>query len=311
MCGLAAFFEPGKAFPDALLAGVDADMRHRGPDSGGRAAEPGWALVFRRLAIMDPGHAADQPMTDETGRCTLIFNGEIYNFRTLKRELESSGVRFRTGSDTEVILHGYLRWGVGILDRLEGMYAFVLVDRTESVAIAARDPFGIKPLYLCERAGTIGIASEMRPLLRLVEPRVDEVALAELLTFGWAAGGLSNLQGIERVPGGTVLTIPLQGGAIRRRRFCDVLDTLQPDESLSPDVAEAEHARCDRAVGARAFDERRRLHLAAFRRRRLRPRRRAGEPGRRAQDLILFREPGRSPVRRGPIPQADGRALRA
>ena len=256
MCGLAAFFSPGRVFGDALLAGADSDLRHRGPDSAGRTVEPGWALVFRRLSIMDPTEAADQPMTDPSGRCTLIFNGEIYNFRELKRELENSGVRFRTTSDTEVILHGYLRWGLDVLERLEGMYAFVLVDRTESVAIVARDPFGIKPLYLCERAGTIGIASEMRPLLRLIEPRVDDVALAELLTFGWAAGSLSNLQGIERLPGGTVLTIPLKGGPIRRRRFCDVLDTLKPDKSRPAAEAEAEAlASIDRSVRAHLMSD--------------------------------------------------------
>ncbi len=256
MCGLAAFFAPGRVFGDDLLAGADIDLRHRGPDSAGRAVAPGWALVFRRLSIMDPTEAADQPMTDPAGRCTLVFNGEIYNFRDLRRELEALGVRFRTTSDTEVILHGYLRWGLDVLDRLEGMYAFVLVDRAQSLAIAARDPFGIKPLYLCERAGTIGIASEMRPLLRLVEPRVDDVALAELLTFGWAAGSLSNLQGIERLPGGTVLTIPLQGGSIRRRRFCDVLDTLQPDDSISPDAAEADtQAAVEQSVRAHLMSD--------------------------------------------------------
>ena len=239
MCGLAAFFSPGRIFPEALLNGADADLHHRGPDSAGRAAEPGWALVFRRLAIMDPTEAADQPMSDAAGRCTLIFNGEIYNFHTLRRELEAGGARFRTNSDTEVILHGYLRWGADVVERLEGMYAFVLVDRAQQVAIAARDPFGIKPLYLCETPSGIGLASEMAPLTRLAAPRVDEAALAELMMFSWAAGTLSNLQGIERVPGGTLLTIPLQGGAVRRRRFCDVLDTLHPDQSTTPEAAEA------------------------------------------------------------------------
>ncbi len=241
MCGLAAFFEPGRTFPDDMLAGVEQDLFHRGPDSGGRVAAPGWALVFRRLAIMDPGHGADQPMTDESGRCTLVFNGEIYNFRSLRDELEANGARFRTGSDTEVILQAYLHWGAQrLLDRLEGMYAFVLIDRREGVAIAARDPFGIKPLYLCEQGGRIALASEMRPLYRLIEPRVDETALAELLTFNWAAGSLSNIKGIERVPGGTMLTIPLQGGPIERRRFCDVLATLAPDDTMSVETAEAQ-----------------------------------------------------------------------
>jgi asparagine synthase (glutamine-hydrolysing) len=240
MCGLAAFFEPGRSFPSDLLAGVEQDLFHRGPDSGGRAAEPGWALVFRRLAIMDPSHGADQPMSDDSGRCTLVFNGEIYNFRALRRELEAAGARFRTGSDTEVLLHGYLHWGADIVERLEGMYAFVLIDRAQGIAVAARDPFGIKPLYFCETPRGIGVASEMRPLSRLVEPRADDAALAELLVFSWAAGSLSNLRSIERVPGGTVLTIPLRGGAVRRRRFCDVLDTLKPDDSVSPDTAETE-----------------------------------------------------------------------
>jgi len=238
MCGLAAFFEPGRRFPEPLLAAVEKDLFHRGPDSGGHLAEPGLALVFRRLAIMDPHQGADQPMTDPSGRCTLVFNGEIYNFRKLRRDLEAAGMRFRTGSDTEALLLGYLRWGAGILDRLEGMYAFVLIDRHEQIAMAARDPFGIKPLYLCETPRGFALASEMRPLLRIVEPRVDQGALAELVTFGWAAGQLSNLEGIERVPGGTLLTIPLKGGPIRRRRFCDVLDTLCPDESLNIEKAE-------------------------------------------------------------------------
>lgn len=238
MCGLAAFFSPGRSVPEDMLDGADADLRHRGPDSSGRAAEPSWALVFRRLAIMDPRELADQPMTDPTGRCTLVFNGEIYNFRALRRELESDGVRFRTNGDTEVILNGYLRWGAAVVDKLEGMYAFVLIDRRENVAVAARDPFGIKPLYLAETARGIGLASEMAPLFRLVEPRVDEDALAELMVFQWAAGTLSNLKGIERVPGGTLLIIPLAGGPIKRRRFVDVLDTLKPDETMSAQAAE-------------------------------------------------------------------------
>ena len=103
-------------------------------------------MVFRRLSILDPTTKSDQPMTDPSGHCTLVFNGEIYNFKQLRAELEQAGCALRTKGDTEVILQGYLAWGEGIVERLEGMFAFVLLDRTKGKVIAARDPFGIKPL---------------------------------------------------------------------------------------------------------------------------------------------------------------------
>ncbi len=255
MCGFAAFFEPERRFGPALLDGADRDLFHRGPDSGGRADGPGWALVFRRLAILDPRPDADQPMTDPDGRATLVFNGEIYNFRDLRAALAAEGVAFRTSGDSEVLLQGYLRWGEDVVERLEGMYAFVIVDHRRRRAFAARDPFGIKPLYLRRRGRTVAFASEMRPLLRLGPAAVDETALAELLTFGWAAGRLSNLEGIERLPGGTAVTVALDTGEVRERRFLDILDTLRPDESLSPVAAEERVAA--------ALEDSVRAHLAS------------------------------------------------
>jgi asparagine synthase (glutamine-hydrolysing) len=242
MCGLAALIEPGRRFDDALLAGMEQDLFHRGPDSGGRLSEPGVALVFRRLAILDPTPGSDQPMTDPTGRCTLVFNGEIYNYRALRAALAQAGVALRTDGDTEAILEGYIRWGEGVLDRLEGMYAFALVDRRENALIAARDPFGIKPLYLMHRGGMVALASEMRPFARLARPEPDPDALAELLTFRWAAGRLGNHKGIDRVPGGTVLRVSLADASVTERRFCDPLDTLRPDEDLDAREADARAA---------------------------------------------------------------------
>ncbi len=238
MCGLAALFEPGRHFDPGLLAGMEDDLFHRGPDSGGIVSEPGLALVFRRLAILDPGSQADQPMSDASGRCSLVFNGEIYNYRALRHALEQEGVRLRTSGDTEVVLEGYLRWGEDVLGRLEGMFAFCLVDRERGVALAARDPLGIKPLYMMHSGTTVAFASEMRPLFRLHPPQADEEALAELVTFGWAAGRLSNCRGIERIPGGTLVTVPLAGGIPAEWRYCDPLETLCPDPDL--DLADAE-----------------------------------------------------------------------
>jgi asparagine synthase (glutamine-hydrolysing) len=233
MCGFAAFFEPGRLFRPELLKGVNRDLYHRGPDSEGIVNEQGFSLVFRRLAIIDLSDDANQPMTDSTGRCSIVFNGEIYNYKELREELRTVGAIFRTHSDTEVILQGYLLWGEKILDRLEGMYAFAIVDREENQAIVARDPYGIKPLYVLRNGLTTAFASEMRVLTRLVEPEIDQSALAELLIFGWAAGTKSNLKEIERVPGGTVYRICLKTGKIISRCFFNVLDLLRQEASIS------------------------------------------------------------------------------
>jgi len=250
MCGLAALFEPGRRFDPALLAGMEDDLFHRGPDSGGCVSEPGFALVFRRLAILDPGSQADQPMSDASGRCSLVFNGEIYNYRALRRALEQEGVRLRTSGDTEAVLEGYLHWGEDVLNQLEGMFAFCLVDRERGVALAARDPLGIKPLYMIHSGTTVAFASEMRPLFRLHPPQVDEVALAELVTFGWAAGRLSNCRGIECLLGGTVVTVPLAGGVPAERRYCDPLETLHPDPDFGSELDRADtEERVHEALG--------------------------------------------------------------
>lgn len=237
MCGIAALIEPGRIFDMPLLEAMGEDLRHRGPDSGGIISEPGIGLVFRRLAILDPAARADQPMSDPDNRVTLIFNGEIYNYLDLRRELEQSGISFRTSGDTEVILQGYLVWGETILDRLEGMYAFVLYDRKANEVFAARDPLGIKPLYMLRKGKVTGFASEMRPFARITPPEPDPQAFSELLTFAWASGTLSNLKHIERVPGGTCLRISLSGGQLKRRRFCNPLNLISDTVPMSEEQA--------------------------------------------------------------------------
>jgi asparagine synthase (glutamine-hydrolysing) len=250
MCGIVALVEPGRLFDRVLLEAMGDDIRHRGPDSGGISTEPGVGFAFRRLAILDPTSRSDQPMNDPSGLVTLLFNGEIYNFRELRQSLQQRGVSFRTTGDTEVLLQGYLTWGEALLDRLEGMYAFVILDRRKSIVVAARDPLGIKPLYLLRHGQLTGLASEMRPFARLVLPAPDPVAIAELLTFGWAAGSLSNLKHIERVPGGTVLTISLADGRLTRRRFCDPLDTME-QEPLDPvEALESAHVALRDSIAA-------------------------------------------------------------
>jgi asparagine synthase (glutamine-hydrolysing) len=238
MCGFVCLIEPGRNFDERLLDQIGKDIYHRGPDSGGVLNESGAAMVFRRLSIMDPTPVSDQPMCDPDRDVTLVFNGEIYNFRALREELSQFGITFRTKGDTEVILRGYIHWGEAVFDRLEGMFTIGLLDRLEGKFLAARDPIGIKPLYLLHHGGLTALASEVRPLTRLVPAEIDPAAIPELLTFNWAAGRISNYRGIDRVPGGTVITVDLKSGALRERRYCDPLDTLR-----QPRVVRAEESQ--------------------------------------------------------------------
>jgi asparagine synthase (glutamine-hydrolysing) len=256
MCGFAAFFAPGRRFAPSLLDGAEQDLFHRGPDSGGRWEDDGWALVFRRLSIIDNRAVADQPMLDQETGSLLVFNGEIYNHLVLRRDLEALGHRFRTESDTETLLVGYRQWGRGVLDRLEGMFAFVIVDQGKGVALAARDPFGIKPLYFVRTPECTAFASEMRPLLRLTDARTDADTVLELLVCGFAGGANSNLTGIERVPGGTFLEVPLAGGDVRRGRYFDPLAALEQPPSISPaDAVSRAHEGIEQSVRAHLMSD--------------------------------------------------------
>lgn len=236
MCGFAAFFSPRRNFAPDFLNAVDRDLFHRGPDSGGRLAELGRAIVFRRLAIVDPDPRSDQPMRDSETGTVIAFNGEIYNHLALRRELAVQGVNFRTTSDTETLLAGYRFWGEGVFERLEGMYALVIVDAARGRGLAARDPYGIKPLYMTNANGVLAFASEVHPLLRLRTPEVSAETVAELATFGWAAGRNSNYLDIDRVPGGTLIRFDLEQNRVEERRFLDPLDLLEtaPATAESP-----------------------------------------------------------------------------
>jgi asparagine synthase (glutamine-hydrolysing) len=240
MCGFAALIDPGRSFDTALLNALDQDLFHRGPNAGGRLAEPSFALIHRRLSILDPREAADQPMIDPSGQYALVYNGEIYNYRAVRADLERAGATFRTQGDTEVLLAGYAHWGEAVFERLEGMYAFALLDRRQNTIVAARDPLGIKPLYLWSSGRQAMIASEVRPMRHLTTLEPDPDALAELINYRWAAGRLSNYANIARVPGGTVLSVSLADGRISERRFADPLDQLADDAGVTPERAETD-----------------------------------------------------------------------
>jgi asparagine synthase (glutamine-hydrolysing) len=245
MCGFAAFFERGRVFSPQLLTNVDRDLLHRGPDSGGQYSAPGAAIVFRRLAIIDPVARSDQPMWDQSGRYVMAFNGEIYNYRSLRTKLQQAGAPLRTEGDTECILEGFVRWGPAFFEQLDGMFALVIYDTRSERVWAARDPLGIKPLYVTRRGAGLALASEMRSLRRFMRlSEIDRDALAELLIFRFAAGRLSNLKDIELFPAGTYLEYAPSEGTYKEHRFANVCDTFQPggeatQEEVERDVEEA------------------------------------------------------------------------
>src|SRR5205809_1773009 len=156
MCGIAGvlnFDSDGRAADVTVVARLNELQRRRGPDGGGvwSSADGRIALGHRRLAIIDTGPHGAQPMSDATGRWTITFNGEIYNYRELRHELERLSYVFHTSSDTEVLINAIAHWGEAALRKLRGMYAFALWDASERELWLARDPYGIKPLYVSER----------------------------------------------------------------------------------------------------------------------------------------------------------------
>jgi len=186
MCGIAGFVDPGTAAgvrEEAVLRMCSA-MIHRGPDDSGIASRGPATIGMRRLSIFDPANG-HQPMTTPDGRHTLVFNGAIYNFRSLQGELESAGWAFRTRCDAEVLLAALAQWGQAALGRLRGMFAFALWDSAEESLFAARDPFGIKPLYFSREGGRLVFASEVTALLASGArgAEIDPASVADYLAW--------------------------------------------------------------------------------------------------------------------------------
>jgi asparagine synthase (glutamine-hydrolysing) len=202
-------------------------MRHRGPDSEGCI----WpdsrktTLEHCRLAIIDPqNREADQPMVDPTGRWAIAYNGEIFNYRELRAELERRGIRFRTDSDTEVVLHSYIADREAALPRLRGMFAFLLLDRGTGEIIAARDQVGVKPLYWSMTDGLFLCASELRTVVG--HPRfranLDPTGVVEYLAFGHTLGDRTLIDGIRKLCPGHSLR--LREGDVEVSEYWDPLD---------------------------------------------------------------------------------------
>ena len=209
MCGICgAFSLDGPLDPDVRksIADMNAALAHRGPVGDGFYNAPQVALAQRRLAIIDRagGH---QPMANEDETCWITFNGEIYNHRSLRPLLEAKGHRFRTNSDTEVILHAYEEFGPACVERLEGMFAFVIYDGRRNELFAARDRLGKKPLFLAVLDGTLHFASELPALMRSPRWRgdLDLTALEGYLSLGYFLAPSTIYRNVPSVTSGNKL----------------------------------------------------------------------------------------------------------
>lgn len=219
MCGLVAIIgRPGRPVERPVLERMSEVLRHRGPDGDGLVVNGSVGLAHRRLAILDPAAGA-QPMT--VGGVTLAHNGEVYNFVELRRELQALGRTFTTGTDTEVILQAYLAWGPPFVERLNGMFAFVLHDPRQGLVLVARDRFGVKPLYLHRTAERWLFASEIKALLQHPEvpAHPDPDSLHDYVTFQYVQGDATLFAGIRKVQPGHVLVFDLASFSMNERAY--------------------------------------------------------------------------------------------
>ena len=208
MCGIAGF--NGKFSVDALSS-MSESISHRGPDGSGIFYDEKYqvGLAHRRLSILDLSPTGHQPMSDKTGKVTIVFNGEIYNFRELRKELEIVGYSFTGHSDTEVLLNLYLQDGEAMLSRLNGVFAFAIWDaRTTSIFIA-RDALGVKPLYYSETKVGVVFASELKALLKNneVSREIDSYAVLLHLTYLWCPAPNTILADVKKLPPGYAMVL--------------------------------------------------------------------------------------------------------
>ena len=219
MCGIAGWYARGGAPVDEAVVRAMCDtIVHRGPDDAGVLVDGDFGFGMRRLSIVDVagGH---QPIHSDDGRYVITFNGEIYNHPALRRELESLGHRYRTNSDTETILRGFVQWGEGVWPRLEGMFAVAIWDRVARTLHLARDPLGIKPLYVTRQRGGLAWGSELKtlPAVPGLSFTPDPVAMDQFFAFGHVLAPRSIHREVTQLEPGCALTVGPSGEDVVKR----------------------------------------------------------------------------------------------
>jgi asparagine synthase (glutamine-hydrolysing) len=239
LCGIVGYLATGQFsahFAECALGSI----AHRGPDSEGQWHKGRVFLGMRRLSIIDLA-GGQQPIWNEDSTCCIVYNGELYNFQSLRGELKAKGHQFRTNSDTEVVLHAYEEWGPGCLNRFNGMFAFAIWDETSCTLFLARDRLGEKPLYYYHDGDMLIFASEIKAILShpSVPRRMDLRGLSNFLSFGHAVAPTTIYQKIVKLlPGHYLLAT---GGQVTTHQYWDVGDEPQIPEGAS--LTEAEYSR--------------------------------------------------------------------
>ncbi|MGE4291012.1 MAG: asparagine synthase (glutamine-hydrolyzing) [Desulfovibrio sp.] len=236
MCGICGILGPdGSRVDPALLRAMTLELGHRGPDGSGIHQNGSLGLGHRRLSILDLDERSAQPMLSPDQRFSLVYNGEIYNFRELRHELENLGHGFRTTSDTEVVLAAYAAWGPACVERFNGMFALALWDKHGQSLFLARDRYGIKPLYYAQAHGALAFASESKALLKVpgVERSLDLEAVYEYFTFQNLFTDRTFFRGVTRFPAGCRALVRLAAPTdVRIEQYWDY-DFREPETPLS------------------------------------------------------------------------------
>jgi asparagine synthase (glutamine-hydrolysing) len=254
MCGIAGVVHlTGEPVDGTVLAAMTEAIAHRGPNGEGWWVRDSVGLGNRRLAIIDLSQNGRQPLVNETGDVAVTYNGALYNFRELRRELERCGHRFTSQTDTEVIVHAYEEWGDACVERFNGMFAFALHDarrRGRGRVLLARDRYGVKPLYHASSDARVVFGSEIKAILRHpdIAARPCHAALSEYFTFQNVFSDLTLFDGVRLLPPGHVMTIDLETRHVAQRRYWDFQFHATNDAMSAEDTAAQVRCLFEQAV---------------------------------------------------------------
>ncbi len=263
MCGLAGFIDFTKKGDEGLLKQMTDALLHRGPDDAGyffsASGNYNLGLGHRRLSIIDLSPLGKQPMTDTTGRLSIVYNGEVYNYREIREDLISRGYRFVSESDTEVLLNAYAEWGSAAVHRFIGMFSFAIYDRRDARLMLYRDRAGVKPLYYYWHNGLFMFASELKSFSSCArfEKRIDPQSFHKFLQYSFVPAPYSIFENTYKLEPGHYLTVDLKSKEIIKEQYWNVLEYYErPKLSITENEAEAElESRLKKAFGYRMVSD--------------------------------------------------------